>query len=179
MRIVRRFPIALTAGLVVIAAGAKNAHHSGWLINLTASAPIGLYRVDAPSAAVIARGMFVEFCPPAWVTPAAFPFYMRGDCSCGGMSMLKMIVGVPGDHISVKGDGIEINQVPLAGSAPRSRSISLPDTELPYLRGEFVLRPGEYWVYGSGARSTDSARSFDSRYFGAITITQIRAVAMR
>jgi conjugative transfer signal peptidase TraF len=179
MRVVRRFPLALTAVLVVIAVGAQIAHHSGWRVNLTASAPIGLYRVYAPDAAAIARGMYVEFCPPTWVTPAAFPFYITGDCSSGGMSMLKMIVGVPGDHVSVKDEGIEINHVPLARSVPQARSISRPDIALPSLRGEFVLRPGEYWVYGSGAHLTDAARSFDSRYFGVITLTQIRAVVAR
>lgn len=93
--------------------------------------------------------------------------------------MLKTIVGVPGDHISARDEGIEIDGVMLAGSVPRMRSVTDPRISLPTVRGKFVLPPCEYWVYGGGAHSVDSERSFDSRYFGAVSIAQIRGVVMR
>lgn len=179
MRRIPRTPILAAAVLVFLAAGSQIAHRAGLRLNLTASAPLGFYHLESPTPAKIVRGALVEFCPPSWVTPAAFPFYMSGDCPSGGMAMLKTIVGIPGDRVSAGDGGIEIDGVMLAGSETKLRSTSYPEVPLPAVRGEIVLGPGEYWVYGGGAHLADAARSFDSRYFGAITIAQVHSVIRR
>ncbi len=92
--------------------------------------------------------------------------------------MLKIVVGIPGDRIWVSKDGVTINGVTLPGSAPRLRSSQYPKVLLPRVRGELVLGPGQYWVYGRGAQPALAALSFDSRYFGPIAIGQIRGLAI-
>jgi len=174
----RRVPLATAVVLVLIAVSTEVARDAGWRLNLTASEPRGLYRLEPVTMTEIPRGALVELCPPAWVTPAAFPFYMRGNCPGGGKEMFKMIAGIPGDRISVSEDGVTINGVMLPGSAPRLRSSQYPKILLPRVRGEVVLRPGQYWVYGCGAQPALAALSFDSRYFGPIAIGQIQGSAI-
>jgi len=174
----RRIPLAAAVVLVLIGVSTEGARCAGWRLNLTASEPLGLYRLEPVTSNQIPRGTLVELCPPAWVTPAAFPFYMQGDCPSGGKAMLKMVVGIPGDRIWVSEGGVTINGVTLLDSAPRIRSNQYPKILLPRVRGELVLRPGQYWVYGRGAQPALAALSFDSRYFGAIAIGQIRGLAI-
>lgn len=174
----RLIPLAAAAGLVLIGMSAEGARCAGWRVNLTASAPRGVYRLQPLTTLPIHRGSLVELCPPAWVTPTAFPFYMRGDCAGGGKALLKTIVGVPGDRIAVTEVGITVNGVRLPGSAPMSKSVQYPDISLPRFRCEVVLGPEQYWVYGSGARPELAALSFDSRYFGPVSTGQIRASAI-
>ena len=174
----RRIPLAATVALVLIGVSTQVAREAGWRLNLTASEPLGLYRLEPVTSNRIARGALVELCPPAWVMPAAFPFYLSGDCPGGGRAMLKIVVGIPGDRIWVSADGVTINGVTLSGSAPRLRSNQYPKILLPRVRGELVLRPGQYWVYGRGAQPALAALSFDSRYFGPIAIGQIRGMAI-
>ena len=173
----RCVPLAAAATLVLIGLSTQAARCAGWRLNLTASAPRGFYHLRPLTMLTIPRGALVELCPPAWVTPAAFPFYMAGDCPGGGRAMLKTIVGVPGDRARVADDGVRINGVMQPGSAPRFQSIQYPETALPVLRGEVILAPGHYWVFGGGADPGLAAWSFDSRYFGPIAIRQIRGAA--
>ncbi len=174
----RRVPLAAAVVLVLIGLGTVVARDAGWRLNLTASEPLGLYRLLPVTMNQVPRGALVELCPPVWVTPAAFPFYLLGDCPGGGRAMLKIVVGIPGDRIWISADGVTINGVTLSGSAPRLRSNQYPKILLPRVRGEVFLAPGQYWVYGRGARSALAALSFDSRYFGPIAIGQIRGLAI-
>ena len=174
----RRVPLAAAVVLVLIGLGTVVARDAGWRLNLTASEPLGLYRLEPVTMNQIPRGALVELCPPAWVTPAAFPFYLLGDCPGGGRAMLKTIVGIPGDRIWVSEDGVTINGVKLPGSASRVRSLQYPEILLPRFRGEVRLSRQQYWVYGGGARPALAALSFDSRYFGPIAIGQIRGMAI-
>jgi conjugative transfer signal peptidase TraF len=174
----RYVPLAVAAVLLLIGVSAEVARHAGWRVNLTASEPTGLYRLQPVTETSLFRGALVEFCPPTWVTPLAYPFYMSGDCPQGGKPMLKMIAGVPGDRISASEDGVTINGTRLPGSTPRLRSIQYPEVLLPRFRGNLVLGDGQYWVYGSGERPAFAASSFDSRYFGPIRGERIRGLVV-
>ena len=174
----RRVPLAAAVVLVLIGVSTVVARDAGWRLNLTASEPLGLYRLLPVTSNQIPRGTLVELCPPAWVTPRAFPFYMQGNCPGGGKAMLKTIVGIPGDRISVSKDGVTINGVMLPGSAPRLRSNKYPEISLPRVRGAVTLGTHQYWVYGDGAWPALAVFSFDSRYFGPIAISQIRGLAI-
>ena len=151
---------------------------SGWRINLTESEPLGFYRLlPLQDHETPARGTKVELCPPVWVTPGAFPFYLSGDCPGGGMPMLKTVVAIPGDHVVVNLRGVRINGRELPNSGQLLRSGKYPWLQLPHQQGSLTLGPRQYWVYGSGATPALAAQSFDSRYWGPITIAEIRRVA--
>jgi len=168
-------PLALMVGSVL---AADLILWSGWRFNLTESEPLGWYRLrplDVGQA--IHRGAKVELCPPLWVTPRAFPFYLSGDCPGGGMPMLKTAVGIPGDHVVVNLHGVWINGRELPNSGQLLRSDNYPWLQLPHQQGSLTLGPRQYWVYGSGATPTLAAQSFDSRYWGPITTSEIRRVA--
>ena len=166
--------IGTLAGLL---AAADGLWWSGWRVNLTESEPLGFYRLAAigPST-VIRRGALIEFCPPPSVTPARFPFYMKGNCPGGGMPMFKQVAGVPGDRIDASLNGVSVNGRLLPYSAQLARSATWPRLQLPHQARVFVLRAGHYWVYGSGAKPMLAAESFDSRYWGGVTRTQVRRV---
>jgi len=166
--------LTAAAALVLTGIGAECAHRAGWRINLTASEPRGFYRLRSIVRFPVPRGTFVALCPPAWVTPAAFPFYMTGNCPGGGRALLKTVVGIPGDRIEASASGVRINGVLLPDSAAKRQSDRYPEIRLPDWRGAIVLGPGQYWVYGRGARPSLAARSFDSRYFGPVSATQFR-----
>ena len=162
-------PMILMATTIALA---QIAYLSGWRINLTESEPLGIYRLE-PVQGKVNRGVLVEFCPPAFVTPEAFPFYMHGTCPGGGMIMFKVVAGIPGDHVRVNKDGVWINGQRLQFSQQMAGSKRYPSTRLPHQLGEFVLGRDEYWIYGSGASPGLAAQSFDSRYWGAVTGSMI------
>ena len=167
--------LTAAAALVLTGIGAECAHRTGWRVNLTASEPRGFYRLRPIVRFPLPRGTLAALCPPAWVTPAAFPFYMTGDCPGGGRTLLKTVVGIPGDRVEASAAGVRINGVPLPDSAAKRWSDRYPGIPLPDWRGAIVLGPGQYWVYGRGARPSLAARSFDSRYFGPVPVSALRA----
>jgi conjugative transfer signal peptidase TraF len=148
----------------------------GWRFNLTESEPLGIYRL-APVNGTVARNAIVEFCPPIFITPGAFPFYMHGTCPGGGMPMFKMVAGIPGDHVQVNMNGVWINnrRLPFSRQLTESR---FPDVHLPHQDGSFNLGNDEYWIYGSGAIPVLAAKSFDSRYFGIVTRSMISKIVV-
>jgi conjugative transfer signal peptidase TraF len=170
--------LTAAAALMLTGIGAECAHRAGWRVNLTASEPRGFYRLRPIVRFPLPRGTFVALCPPAWVTPAAFPFYMTGDCPGGGRDLLKAVVGIPGDRVEAATAGVRINGVLLADSAAKRWSNRYPEIRLPNWRGAIVLGPQQYWVYGRGARPSFAARSFDSRYFGPVLASQLRGLVI-
>lgn len=175
----RAIALAAVAALMLTGIGAEWARSTGWRLNLTASEPRGFYRIQPITRSPLPRGTLVALCPPTWVTPAAFPFYMTGDCPGGGRALLKTVVGIPGDRIEASADGIRINGLALPDSTPKLRSDQYPEIRLPRWRGAIILGPRQYWVYGRGAHPPLAARSFDSRYFGPVTASQLRGNVVR
>ena len=143
---------------------------SGLRVNWTASEPVGVYWLH-PVTGPLHRGQRIEFCPP--VSVSSFPFLMKGDCPGGAEHFIKSIAGVPGDIVTVTDLGVKINGVMLPGSRPSFHSHSDPSLFLPVLRGKFRLGTGQYWTYGSGS----PGESFDSRYWGPISISAISGSA--
>jgi len=143
---------------------------TGYRVNWTESEPVGIYRV-LPVTDGIDAGDRIEFC----YTGERQPFMTRGVCSNGTAPFFKSVVAVPGDLVVVGVAGVMVNGLMLPDSRPLSHSISDPQLTLPVLRGRFVLGENEYWSYGSGSPE----RSFDSRYFGAVKLNDIRFVSKK
>lgn len=144
----------------------------GWIagvrVNMTASLPVGLYVI---SRSPPGRGTLVLACLPRSVAHFAHErgYVPRGGSCAGELVPLgKAVVALPGDTVQMTPTGLMVNNTLLTGSSPLerdSRGRLLP--RLPF--GIYPVKSGELWLL-----STASPRSFDSRYFGAISATNIR-----
>jgi conjugative transfer signal peptidase TraF len=153
------------ASSVALIAAAKLA---GLRLNLTGSLPVGLY-VAAGGAPV--RGALVLLCLPPEV--AAFArargYVSRGGACPGGVVPIgKPVVATPGDTISVTRTGLLVNGTPV----PNSQALVLDRKGRPLPRlavGRYLVGWDELWLLSSYSRL-----SFDSRYFGAIKVSEVR-----
>ncbi len=154
---------ALFTMLGTYAAGAR--------INRTNSLPQGLYwLVDKEPE----RGDIVSFWPDGsepfqiarernYIIPGQY--CNRGD---GGYApLMKKLMGVPGDIVSITEDGVIVNGALIANSRPfESDGVGDP---LPVVRlHEYILRENEVLLV-----SDYLPRSFDARYFGVQDKKQI------
>ncbi len=138
---------------------------AGVRINTTPSLPVGLY-VEADSTSPL-----VEFCPaePAASLAVARGYRARGNCPDGASPLLKPVVALAGDVVEISSKGISVNARPLPHSAPLVKDTEgRPLQHYPY--GRYVVASGQVWV-----ASSYNARSFDSRYYGPIATSAIRA----
>jgi len=146
---------------------------AGWFVglrlNLTGSLPVGLY---LESRATPVRGAIVLAClPPEVAAFARERAYVPrgGTCPGGVLRVGKPILAIAGDTVSVTPTGLLVNGAPVPNSQPLAadrRGRLLPRLAV----GRYVVGPGELWVLSSYSRL-----SFDSRYFGAIQASQVRA----
>lgn len=144
-----KWPTLAAAVMVIIILVAWGA---GIRYNVTESMPLGFYRIidEAPTI-----GSVIVFCPPV---DRRYEFMPAGSCSHGEAPYIKQVVAEPWDRVVVTKDQVTVNDVPLDDSA----SVFRPG--LPHAIGEWILEPGQFWVYGAGR----PAQSFDSRYFGPV-----------
>jgi conjugative transfer signal peptidase TraF len=151
-----------SVGVILLCAGTL-----GYRVNFSASEPLGLWQVQAPSGP-IHRDDFVVFCAPVpWS-----PFLEKGACPNGAKPFLKAVAGVPGDRVEVTPSGVWIHGNLLQDSAPLPQALH-QDIQLPHWDGALVLPRDRYWLYGSGSPQ----HSFDSRYWGPLPGSQILFIA--
>lgn len=82
-----------------------------------------------------------------------------------GTQMVKVLLGVPGDHIAINEDAqVTINGERVASGLPLSEDLGADPSNF---MGEMVLQEGHYWFMG------ESGVSFDSRYWGTVEEEQI------
>ncbi|MBV8361471.1 MAG: conjugative transfer signal peptidase TraF [Deltaproteobacteria bacterium] len=137
----------------------------GIRINTTPSLPVGLY-ISASEASQL-----VEFCPPEPAASMAKQRGYRGEGSCpdGAAPLMKPVVGRPGDVVEVSHTGLSVNARRIPNTAPlQSDTQGRPLKHYPF--GRYSVDFGTIWV-----ASTYNARSFDSRYFGPISESIVRA----
>ncbi len=93
-----------------------------------------------------------------------------GSCPGGYSALLKPVVAIPGDRVAVSSEGIAVNGVRIPNSKPLSTDNSgRPLTPVKF--GTYEIKPGTVWLV------SNSARSFDSRYFGALPQTSVLGAA--
>lgn len=159
------FPAALLAGPLAFLGACWLA---GLRLNLTGSLPVGLYVVahGAPT-----HGSLVLVClPNATAKWARGRGYVSRGATCPEQAMPvgKPVFALPGDTVTVAEAGLLLN----GRLAPNTRALGADHHGrlLPGLAaGRYAVRPGELWVV-----SQYSPFSFDSRYFGAVPIANIR-----
>jgi len=165
--------IKLTAIGVLIAAATVAIEHACLRINFTASMPIGLYLLLPLPSSDVKRGVLVAACPPA---PAANIGRQRGYLAAGlcvndTELLLKVIAAAPDDEVEVTAAGVVVNGLLLPHTQPvrRDRSGRLL---VRWPRRRYRLAPGQVWLYAP------DDRSWDSRYWGPASITDLKAKAV-
>jgi type IV secretory pathway protease TraF len=125
------------------------------IINESSSVPRGVYvRSTAPA---IARGALVTTPPPAGVRPYLDALGVRP-----GARLLKRVVATHGDRVcAIEGYVVAADRRVPVFSADRTGRL------LPRWRGCRPLRAGEVFLLG------DAPQSFDSRYFGPVTVVDL------
>lgn len=143
---------------------------AGLRLNMTDSAPHGLWLVRAADVSSIKRGELVEVCPPALpvVSVMAQRGYLPpGDCPAMAVTaLLKPVSAVQGDTIRLEhGQPVMVNGVALPNTVAMPAIPAWPD-------GTYTVEQGQAWLF-----SSYSAGSFDSRYFGPVELATVRGIA--
>ncbi len=167
----RRIDLVVPALVLLVLLVLVTAYYAGARINRTNSLPKGLYwLVDKEPE----RGDIVSFCPDgsAPFRPDRHRHYIilvqyniLGDV--GYDAVMKKLMGLPGDVISITGYGVTVNGEPIANSQPYDRD-NVGDP-LPVIRlHNYTLQENEVLFM-----SDHLPRSFDARYFGIQAKRQI------
>ncbi|HAU4045827.1 TPA: conjugative transfer signal peptidase TraF [Legionella pneumophila] len=145
-------------------------HSMGFRINLTESIPIGLYRIAGTEPL---KNTYVIFCPDdrQIFRLAKNRGYIGQGLNCSGYGyLMKKVVAVSGDTLSVTPEGVFINQQLLPFSKPK-----LTDGMyriLPQWRKlDYPLKKNEVMTM-----TNQSEWSFDGRYYGLVHTRQIKGV---
>ena len=125
--------------------------------------PLGLYyRTAIP----IGKGSLVRYCLDV-ESPAQRLGIERGyDHAC--VPLLKRVAALSGDTVSVQADGVFVDGKLIPNSIPERCDKQGRKLERATLEN-YTLRPGEAFLVG------DTATSWDSRYFGTVSVTNCRA----
>lgn len=136
-------------------------------VNITASWPRGLYHSKKIVGSMDNyKNQLVLVCPdldnPAIIKAVENNILPPSDgCeSFGYAPLMKKIVGIPGDTITVTDQGITVNGRQLKNSKIKFKIFEL----LIHPGYTHILQPNEYWVM-----SDYNPNSLDSRYFGPIS----------
>ena len=141
---------------------------TGWRINISNSYPPGLYRLTT-DATPFHTGNLVLFCPPdgpAMQLALSRDYIKPGTCRGGFSPVIKKIMAVAGDRITLDAL-IHINDRLLPGY--RVLKTDSHHRPLPQLANLTVPQNSVFLL--SDHRPADS---FDSRYYGAVPVSQIQ-----
>jgi conjugative transfer signal peptidase TraF len=159
-----------TAGLVLCLACSLSM--MGYRINSTPSLPLGVWKVDSLFGP-LCREQIVSIAPPDTVIfqLARARQYLDWGTGAGGYTaLLKPVGAIPGDRVAVSADGITVNGVRLPNSKPLATD-SAGRSLVPVETGTYTVKQDTVWLM------SNSARSFDSRYFGALPTKNILGTA--
>lgn len=155
--------------------GVYVAHANGYFINVTDSAPIGLWhRQQIATTEQLNVGDWVVVCPNLNVDQVkdlySHTWLRRCDeirCEC--RPVLKQVAAVKGDVVSVDAQGVvSVNGIVVRALAARPDGQSV-NTRLD--SGNHPTKEGQFWVLN------DHEWSVDSRYYGVLNGTELEAHA--
>jgi len=142
----------------------------GLHVNLSASAPRGLYRTIA---GLPTQGAWIVVCvgPEAAALARARGYLRPGPCAGGVQPVLKTVVAVAGDVVEIEPEAVTVNGQRLPGSS--SAAVDSLGRPLPRAGwGRHVVGAEELWLV-----STRAPNSWDSRYLGPISTSQVWSIA--
>jgi conjugative transfer signal peptidase TraF len=143
-------------------------HAMGFRVNMTESIPIGLYRI---TSAEPIKNAYVIFCPDDRESfrLARDRDYIDHGLYCSGYGyLMKKVVAVSGDTLSVTPGGVFVSQTLIPYSKPKLKdgmNRALPQWQVM----SYQLQEDEVMTMTS-----QSEWSFDGRYYGTIHTQQIK-----
>lgn len=165
----RKITLALLGLFMLFVVSIMVAYAAGVRINLTASFPQGLYFLENKPAK---RGDLVEFATPDTEVfrQAVERDYISESFLFGRTHLLKRLVAVEGDVVTIDAKGVTVNGKLLSNSKPQTADElgrPLPRVELTsyQLQVNEILLMSEY-----------SPASFDARYFDIQSIEGISGI---
>jgi type IV secretion system protein VirD4 len=146
------------------------ADNLGIYLNLTPSFPIGLYRAVSSFEPARDKGELVKVNLPdtSYFRLAQLDGYVQSGITSQFVPLLKRVVGVEGDQIT-----IEQNSVWANGKILQNSTIYKRDRKgrLLAAAGGGVVPARHVWLHGE-----NSAASYDSRYFGSLPVETVESV---
>lgn len=142
----------------------------GFRVNVSDSIPIGLYRI---AGLTNLKNSFVMFCPDdrqAFKTGIERHYINHGLCPGGYGYLMKKVVAIYGDTVSVTAEGVFVNQKLLPFSKPKLND-GLNRTLPQWRTVNYKLKEDEIMTMTS-----QSDWSFDGRYYGPVHIGQIKGM---
>lgn len=133
-------------------------------LNITTSMPVGIY---IRSVGKIKVGDIVLSClnDPYKTLGLKKSYLERGHACNGADPVIKMVIALPGDHVVLANNYIEVNRIkyffPTFYWNSKGRKLNI------YPRGNYPSTRG-YWLIG-----THDMKSWDSRYWGPVNDKQI------
>ena len=150
---------ALFGTLFVAVAWTRPAPSLIW--NASASAPIGLYRIDADAPPRL--GDLVAIDPP----PALSAFLARRGYLPRGLPLLKRVAALPGALVCRSGTFVTVDGAGAARALARDRA----NRPLPVWTGCRTVGRGELFLLNA------APDSLDSRYFGPLPVAGLIGIA--
>lgn len=141
---------------------------AGFRFNPTPSLPKGIYRIVSGTPE---RGDFIAFClkSPVWTLLAKERGYLApGSCPSGLRPLLKQVVGMPGDAITIESDAIHLSTISGSSRWPAARHEDSAGRLLPGSSLESGMIPD-----GMCLALSDHPGSFDSRFFGLVPLADV------
>lgn len=143
----------------------------GYRFNTTPSFPLGLWRIEELSREA-RRGDTLFICPPAnspAIELARERLYLPAGLCNGGMApLIKTVVALPGQLVTIEDDQVAIDDKRLAHSSIQAKDgQGRPLTA--YAGG--IVPAGALFVH------SDYVASYDSRYFGPIPASGVLGLA--
>lgn len=170
--------IAATA-LAVIVLPRLVFDHEHWVFNTTDCLPLGIYK-EQPAPTHLRVGEIVEFCPDLSNSVVSFAAgrnwlkksYGDNACSVGGYApLMKKVAALPGDIVTVTKYGVAINGVSVPHALMLQRTLG--GAGIPNIGyGSYTVPAGQFF-----ALADNDPRAFDSRYFGAVKVSEVTHIA--
>lgn len=169
-RYIKRFAIGFAVALGLLILQGLFLHLIGVRVNVSPSIPVGIYWArDLP----VERGAYVMFCPPQIEVfrHAMMRGYIGGGQCPGGYGyVMKRIVGISGDVVELREDGVRINGSLYPHSALLAAD-ALGRTMPRYQSDQYTLSEFQLLLMAD-----EHPKSFDARYFGPVQRRQVKDV---
>lgn len=170
----KRFLKKFSAAVAVIGASTLAfgfaCYAAGMRINTSKSIALGVYWT---SAVPVRKGDYVLLCPPqiGLMAEAKKRGYLtHGFCPGDYGYLMKKVLAVAGDTVDIDDAGVAVNGLLLPFSVPLKQDAA--GKPLPrYQASRFVIGNSEVLLM-----SDTSSTSFDGRYFGPVSRSQIKTV---